>query len=344
MIASLFKPQGPHPTGVALWEGGAVVLAERRCCLTARLWYPAKSSPARWQGLAQLGRRVSADNVAQPPSQGWPVVLLLPGWSGGIDDNTMLAASLASYGFLIVAVGYYTRAQPGAGPESAMDFSSSDAYARTVARANVRLDAVAGALTALLDRLCSLRGDDAAGLVLATANTDRIGVVGHSFGGAIGIELCTRDQRVTAAINIDGWLFDAAPGWIGQNFMFIGDGSGLPDAEDLRSADPWRRYPAMLAHATDQRKAEALACHGGIDVTLRKTRHQDFADFPYLSRMALLRGRRPSGRAIHLAAALTTAFLSQSWTGRPSLLLSSPPEGASVHVFAPDAHRTMAAR
>jgi pimeloyl-ACP methyl ester carboxylesterase len=344
MIAPLLKPQGPHLPGVAGWERATVVHAGGRCCLTARLWYPAKSLPARWRGLAQWGRRVSADTVAQPPSQGWPVVLLLPGWSGGVDDNTILAASLCSHGFLVVAVGYDTGGQPGGAPEAAMDFSSSDAYARTIAHANFRLNVVADTLPALLDRLRGLRDDDAAGHILSTANTDRIGVVGHSFGGAIGIELCARDERLTAAVNIDGWLFDAAPGWIGQPVMFIGDGSSLPGPEALRSADPWRRYPAMLAIATDQRKTAALARHGGVDVTLRDTNHQDFADFPYRSRMAALRRRRPSGRAIHLAAALTAAFLSQSWTGQPTSLLSSPPEGVSVRAFAPDARRTMASR
>ena len=40
------------------------------------------------------------------------------------------------------------------------------------------------------------------------------------------MQLCWRDDGLKAAVNIDGWLFDVAPGgWIEQPLMIISDGT-----------------------------------------------------------------------------------------------------------------------
>ena len=91
---------------------------------------------------------------------------------------------------------------------------------------------------------------------------DRIGVVGYSLGGAIAMQLCWLDDRLRAAVNIDGWLFDAAPGgWIEQPFMFISDDSPAATPADLSSPNPARRYQAILDDTDDRRVSSELAKH-----------------------------------------------------------------------------------
>ena len=46
---------------------------------------------------------------------------------------------------------------------------------------------------------------------------DRVGAYGHSFGGAVSVELAREDSRVRAALELDGVLHGAAfSAWSGQ--------------------------------------------------------------------------------------------------------------------------------
>ena len=57
------------------------------------------------------------------------------------------------------------------------------------------------------------------------------------------MQLCWQDDRLKAAVNIDGWFFDAAPGgWIEQPFMFISDDGPAATSADLDNPDPSQRY------------------------------------------------------------------------------------------------------
>ena len=109
----------------------------------------------------------------------------------------------------------------------------------------------------------------------------RTAAIGHSLGGAIAMQVAWLDSRTKAAIDLDGWLFDAAGGgWIKQPFLVIGsDGpastTGAPAADD-----PNRRYPSILDEETDRRMKAAFAKFGGGETTIVASVHDDFSDAP----------------------------------------------------------------
>src|SRR6202042_1113960 len=110
-------------------------------------------------------------------------------------------------------------------PATDMDFSSQAAFERTLAVAHQKIERVAGAASHVIDALEMLDRVDPNGRFGGRLDLDRIGVVGYSLGGAIAMQLCWRDDRLKAAVNIDGWFFDAAAdSWIEKPFMFISDG------------------------------------------------------------------------------------------------------------------------
>ena len=132
-----------------------------------------------------------------------------------------------------------------------MDFSSQAAFEQHSRVAHQKIERVAKAASQVIDALEVLDRVDPNGRFRGRLDLDRIGVVGYSLGGAIAMQLCWRDDRLKAAVNIDGWLFDAAAGgWIEQPFMFISDDSPAATSADLSNPNPAHRYPAILDDTT----------------------------------------------------------------------------------------------
>ncbi len=357
IIPMLPAPAGPFLVGTLRWDyrragndGAAAVAPE--CRLDVQLWYPAgqaaglKRAPYSWSaGLLPLRQWVRTDALLGAPvattQASYPVLLFLPGWSGGRGDNTALVQDLASRGFIVAAMGYDSpgcgQAAGSSGPQRVadMDFSSADAFARTVRIANARLDRVSRSALQVVDALVALDRDDPSGRFAGRLNMDRLAAVGHSFGGALAVQICWLDARVKAAVDIDGWLFDAAPGgWIRQPFMHISDGGQWPTLAETTVADPQRRFPAILSHETEQRLNMALTTYGGVSVTIQGSKHDDFADFLYLSGSSLLFGRRPDQSSIRIAADYVAAFVDLAATGHRSALFTEPASSVRVQEFA----------
>lgn len=349
LIPDLPAPSGPFPVGTVLWDvdrSGAASFAAARpgCPLSVQLWYPAEPgsgdggapyrpsgaslfSAARWvRTSATLNANLSSRRIR------YPVLLSLPSWDGTPGYNTVFVQDLASRGFIVAAVGYDHPACAGAdgsdGDVSAtgMDFSSQAAFEHTVGVAHQKIQRVAEALSRLIDALEALDRADPAGRFRGRLDLGRIGVAGYSLGGAIAMQLCWRDDRLKGAVNIDGWMFDAAPGgWIKQPLMIISDDSPVATPTDLSSPDPELHYRAILNEADDRRMASQFAKHGGTYLEVVGSEHGDFNDTVYLRRRALLFGPKNNGAAVRTAADYSAAFFSQVLNGEASPLFSNPP-------------------
>ncbi|MGW8788859.1 hypothetical protein, partial [Heyndrickxia sporothermodurans] len=120
------------------------------------LWYPAATDgiglTARIKALVR-GLMTPTQAAAPwdvPPAKGalHPLVLLLPSWFSERHENTILAADLASHGFVVAAVDDVIHGAPLAGEDraaqiSALDFESEDRFtsSRTLSRRRVLLAA-----------------------------------------------------------------------------------------------------------------------------------------------------------------------------------------------------------
>jgi dienelactone hydrolase len=357
LIPYLPPPAGPFQVGTVLWETdrtGTESFSSARggCPLSVQLWYPAERgsgdgrAPYRLSGAALLSAagwvRTSATLNATLSSgrARYPVLLSLPGWAGLRGENTAFVQDLASRGFIVAGIGYDDPAcagvdrSAGAAAATDMDFSSQAAFEHTLGIAHQKIERVAGAASHVIDALEVLDRVDPNGRFRGRLDLDHVGVVGYSLGGAIGMQLCWRDHRLKAAVNIDGWFFDAAPGgWIEQPFMFISDDGPPATSADLSNPNPAHRYRAILDDTADRRMSSELAKHGGVAVTVLGSDHLDFSDMAYLSRLAVLRGQRPDGAAIRTAADYSAAFFGQILNGEASPLFSNPPPGVRLYTW-----------
>jgi dienelactone hydrolase len=357
LVPYLPPPAGPFQVGTVLWDvnrsyTGSFPSGRGGCPVSVQLWYPAEPgsgdgrapynpggagllSAQRWlRTAATLNAALSQDRMR------YPVLLSLPGWAGSRGENTTFVQDLVSRGFIVAGIGYDDPACAGvdrsAGDAAAtdMDFSSQAAFEHTLGVAHQKIERVAEAASQVIDALEVLHRIDPVGRFAGRLDLNRVGVVGYSLGGAIAMQLCWRDDRLRAAVNIDGWLFDAARGgWIEQPFMIISDDSPAVTSVDLSNPDPTHRYPSILTDVTDRRISSGFAEHGGVHVAVQGGDHRDFSDMAYLSRLALLDGRRPDGAVIRTAADYSAAFFGHILNGEVSSLFSNPPPGVRLQTW-----------
>ena len=279
---SLPEPTGSYPVGrtISVWEDTAPDLlaptlgAKRK--LMVWIWYPAGANDTLRpdcpylprdmsdavtvsRGLL-LGKFLSRDlssveahsipNASAARSGGpFPVILLRGGASAGIWNYTALAEDLASHGYVVVGFDAPYRTGVVALPDGQVvrRLQSNDPEEGSGVERMRRVERILGAWTAdmrfVLDQLGRLNAANSGWLLSGQLDLERVGAVGHSFGGAQAAEFCRLDPRCKVGVDLDGLLLsDVIRSGLHQPFLFLlSEHRGENDTEsrqimaDLRS-------------------------------------------------------------------------------------------------------------
>ena len=98
-------------------------------------------------------------------------------------------------------------------------------YLRKLKRFDVMLDLWMEDIQFVLDYLFYEKENNNSNVLVQKMNLDKIGTFGQSFGGAVSGQLCLRDFRVNAGVNLDGFQFgDIIDEPIPKPFMLIQSG------------------------------------------------------------------------------------------------------------------------
>lgn len=324
--------------------------------LMAQVWYPAQSvaglSPGPWSEdwdvvAPAMARRLglpgwflghtryveaNSSKLAPVAPGTFPVVLYSHGWTGFRTIAVNQAESLASNGYIVVAVdhtygavatrfpdgevvGYRPEALP---PESA----GRDAH---LAAADRLIETFAGDIGSVLDVL-ELGADGALAFVSATADLSRVGVYGHSVGGGAAVRFCLLDPRCDAVLGFDPWVEPLPTRVLREN--------ATRPALFMRS-DDWRQGENDAILRGIAGRSEAVTYWTGV----RGAGHNDFVLTPLLSPLAHrfgFRGPISAGRIIPIVDNYLVGFFDVHLLGTGSAALETVrfPE-VSIEVIRP---------
>jgi dienelactone hydrolase len=257
----------PHPTGP--YAVGRVTYHwkdPRHTELLAWIWYPATPTqpsqatsdylPPSWRSAVEHQRgtlltnfltrdlsRVRTDSMSdakisdQQPS--YPVIVMRAGLSGLVTGYTSLAEDLASHGYVVVGFDAPYRSSVVVFPDGRVieraPQNNLDALdgAEQEQRALELVQAWSADIGFALDQLERLNESDPSGKFLGRLDLQRVGVFGHSLGGATALQFCHDDGRCKAGIDVDGApLGNVIAEGVTQPFMFLlSDHSTEPESE-----------------------------------------------------------------------------------------------------------------
>jgi predicted dienelactone hydrolase len=210
--------------------------------LAVWLWYPAEvvtSSqtaeylPPYWRSALEthqgfvLSRLLSRD-LSRVKSHSWsdtavsqqeatyPVIVLRAGGGALSSDYTSIAEDLASHGYVVVSIDALYRTVVTAFPDGRVPYAAAEKAATQAMGVWVE------DVKFVLQRLKELDLNDPSGRFEGRLELQRIGIVGHSLGGATAAQFCHDDPQCKAGIDIDGIPFGSVvQESLHQPFFFI---------------------------------------------------------------------------------------------------------------------------
>jgi len=267
------------------------------------------------------------DGPVSPKQVRYPVVILRPGLGALTTQFTTLAEDLASHGYLVVGFdapyrtvlvvypdGRVVTRPPSLNPETL----SGEAQTRLATRL---LAAWVSDMGFVLDRLEQVDAS-AAGPFGGRLDLQKVGVVGHSLGGASAAQFCHEDARCVAGVDMDGLLLGSVVReGLQKPFLFLHSDHG--DTRDL--AD--RQIAADIRSVYDR-----LPPDSRMAFTIRGANHFSFSDDLLVRPQALVRMLRVAGlleleprRGLAITAEVVRRFLDVHLEGAPADSLQALP-------------------
>lgn len=188
----------------------------------------------------------------------YPVILFSHGYTGSVRQNTVQMEELASHGYIVFSIGHTYEAVAVEFPNDQIigfDKKQIDLFSneltKSVNKESIKENGIAAAVSMSLDKakisdrsirlwtadtifianeIEKLETGEKESIFQNRLDMDKLGVFGHSFGGATAGQTLLMDKRFKAGINMDGGQFgDLRENIISQPFMLmqssVSDGS-----------------------------------------------------------------------------------------------------------------------
>jgi dienelactone hydrolase len=210
-----------------------------------------------------------------PQQRSYAIAIMRAGASLGVMNYSTLAEDLASHGYVVVGFDAPYRTIEvvfpdgrviARRPENNPELFSGEELTRV---ANKLLAAWSADIAFVLDRLEQLNASDASGKFKGRLDMARVGIFGHSFGGATAAQFCSQDSRCKAGIDVDGSLHGSViQAGIHKPFMFL-----LSDHGDFSSDTEICQIRADIQSVYDR-----LPADGRLRIAIRGANHFTFSD------------------------------------------------------------------
>lgn len=184
----------------------------------------------------------------------YPVIVFSPGLGTPSQVYLTLVEKLASQGYIVVGLNHTDPPEESFDPENPEDPQWRAALQQRVADTEFALD-----------QLEILNRNDPNGILTGRLDLDRVGILGHSFGGATAAAAMREDARFDVGINMDGTFFgEVVTQGLDRPFMLV-------HSESTAVFDP-----------TQQQFFDNLRS-AAYEVTLKNAGHHYFSDLAFLT-------------------------------------------------------------
>ncbi|MEV0403452.1 alpha/beta hydrolase [Actinoallomurus sp. NPDC050550] len=298
LMVSMYYPARPGTGGPALY------MTTEAARLMLQMKLPGTTIPAE----AVSGTRTWAHSGASPEHGRFPLVLLSPGFTMPRTELTSLAEDLASRGYVVALVDH-TYENSGTTFPDGRTLTCAICDKPPAGGSGVVAESRAKDVSFVIDELTSRRHSD--WRYADMIDVRRIGMAGHSLGGAAAVPTMATDKRVRAGVNLDGTMDAPVPatGLGGRPFMMVNhDMGGAVDptwASAWANLDGWKRW-----------------------LTVSGSNHGSFTDVPILAEklgIPVPPGTTISAqRSVQITRTYVRAFFDLHLRGIPEPVLAGP--------------------
>ena len=213
----------------------------------------------------------------------FPIIIFSHGLGGNRTQNTANIESLASNGYIVYAIEHTFDANITVFDDStsypfksylADDVGKEEFY-------NVRIPQIttrAKDVSFVIDQITLFKSQ---GLYLGRiSDVNSIGIFGHSFGGGTAALSSYLDSRIDACLGLDAWFEPIPPSVInsGINIPFCWIGQ----VQKNWTTAPYNEQQLISFHENNK--------DDSYIIEIEKTKHMDYADIPYITRVSRLMG------------------------------------------------------
>jgi predicted dienelactone hydrolase len=224
--------------------------------------------------LSLVRTHSTSDPNVSSQQRAYPVVILRAGGGALTTDFTTLAEDLASHGYFVVGFDAPYRTSIIVLPDNRVITRppANDPENLPADQADRLINSLLPMWTSdtkfVVSQLEKLNAADPSGKFTGRLDMQRLGMFGHSFGGATALQFCHDDSRCKAGIDIDGAPYGSVvQEGLKQPFMFM-----LSDhSRDL--ADPASRQIGVHFQSIYDRLP-----NGRLFITIRGANHFSFSD------------------------------------------------------------------
>ncbi|TXK84332.1 carboxylic ester hydrolase [Paenibacillus sp. N3.4] len=213
-------------------------------------------------------------------SKKFPLLLFAHGMSLYSQQNTFQLEELASHGYVIVALNFTGDAATTVFPDGKqVNFTPIE---NTITFLNNRIKLWEQDAAFVLDEVTKADFDHTFNPIAKLIDYDHIGMLGHSFGGATSAQMLVKDDRIKAAIDMDGGLYgdpmpEAGPG---KPFMLMNAEASIKFMKEAYGGEPGNRDELFVESYLRNKTIERPGVYTTI---IPKTNHGSFTDLAAIS-------------------------------------------------------------
>lgn len=220
------------------------------------------------------------DATAIKSKEKFPLLLFAHGMSLYSRQNTFQLEELVSHGYIVVALNFTGDAATTIFPDGdRVDFTPIE---NTITFLNNRIHLWEQDASFVLDEVIKGDFDKNFRAIASLIDYDSIGMLGHSFGGATSAQMLVKDNRIKAAIDMDGGLYgDPMPkNGPKKPFMLMNAEASINFMKEAYNQQPGNR-DELFAEAYLRNKT--IEKPGVYTAIIPKTNHGSFTDLAAVS-------------------------------------------------------------